>query len=103
MMEAMKKTITINNRALVRSYRLYREKLLNGEVDRVVIPVNGKKLYLAVLPEKPTHRPGDIRPLLEQLKRMGPKKRISTVRPEWSMKNFMLMEKLWGKKRRKKN
>lgn len=80
MIEAMKKTITINNRTLMRSYKLYREKLLSGEVDRVIIPVNGKKLYLAVLPEKPAHRPGDIRPLLEQLKKMGPKKRISLIR-----------------------
>lgn len=95
------KTITINNRELLRRYRFYREQLMRGEVDRIVIPVNGKKLYLAVLPEKTAPRPGDIRPLLEQLKRMGPKKRISFVRPEWSMKNFKLMEKLWGKKRKK--
>ena len=104
MLEAMKKTIIINNRELMRRYPLYRAKLLSGEVDRVVIPVNGngKKLSLTILKEKSLHRPGDIRPLLEKLKAMGPKKRISTERIEWSMKNFDLMEKLWGKQRRQK-
>lgn len=82
----------------MRSYRLYREKLLNGEVDRVIIPVNGKKLYLAVLPEKQVPRPGDIRPLLEKLKKMGPKKRIRLVRIDGEIKSLKLMEKLWGKK-----
>lgn len=98
----MKKTITINNRELVRSYRLYREKLLNGEVDRVIIPVNGRKLYLAVLHEKPAHQPGDIRPLLEIIKRDNPYKDLKFKRPEWSMKNFKLMEKLWGRKKKSK-
>lgn len=100
MINTMKKTITINNRELVRSYRLYREKLLNGEVDRIIIPVNGKKLYLAVLSEKQTPQPGDIRPLLEYIKRENPYKDLKFVRPEWSMKNFKLMEKLWGKKKK---
>lgn len=84
----------------MRSYRLYREKLLNGELDRIIIPVNGKKLYLAVLPEKQVPRPGDIRPLLEKLKKMGPKKRISLVRIDGEIRSLKLMEKLWGKKKR---
>lgn len=101
MINAMKKTITINNRELVRSYRLYREKLLNGEIDRVIIPVNGSRLSLTLLKEKAS-RPGNIKPLLEKLKAMGPRKRVSTVRMEWDMKNFKLMEKLWGSKRKHK-
>ncbi|MBI2638558.1 hypothetical protein HYW83_03140 [Candidatus Peregrinibacteria bacterium] len=93
----MKKTITINNRELVRSYRLYREKLLNGEVDRVIIPVNGKKLYLAILPEKPTHRPGDIRPLLEKIKLENPYKDLKFIRLSGELTSL----KLWKKSDRK--
>lgn len=96
------KVITINNRELLRRYRFYREQLVNGEVDRIVIPVNGKKLYLAVLPEKHVPRPGDIRPLLEYIKRENPYKDLKFTRPQWSMKNFKLMEKLWGKNKKKK-
>lgn len=94
------KTITVNNRQLLRNYRFYREQLVSGEVDRVIIPVNGKKLYMAILRDK-YHRPGDIRPLLEYIKRENPYKDLKFVRPEWSMKNFKLMEKLWGKRKKK--
>ena len=93
----MRKTITINNRDLLRSYRHYREKLLSGEVDRIVIPVNGKKIYLAVLHEK-THRPGDIRPLLEYIKRENPYKNYKFERLNWDMKYQKLMKKLASKK-----
>lgn len=95
----MKKTITINNRTLMRSYRMYREKLLNGEVDRVIIPVNGKKLYLAVLPEKQVPRPGDIRPLLEYIKRENPYKDLKFIRPSGELTSLKLWKKL-SKKRR---
>lgn len=82
---------------LLRQYKMLRDKLIDGEVDRVIIPVNGKTLYMAVLPVKEKTRPGDIRPLLEKMKRIGPRKWIKRVRLDWSMKNFDLMEKLWGK------
>lgn len=91
-MDLMKKTITINNRELVRAYRLYREKLISGEVDRVIIPANGKKLYLAVLPEKTKHRPGDIRPLLEALKHEKPQRWVKPVSLEWDMKSLKFMK-----------
>lgn len=93
---AKKKILTVNTRILLRQYKTLRDKLLYGEVDRIVIPVNGQKLYMAVLPEK-KHKPGDIRPLLEKLEKMGPNKRVRRIRLEWNMKNFKLMEKLWGK------
>jgi hypothetical protein len=97
MMEVVKKTITINNRELMRHYKLYREKLLHGEVDCVVIPMNGKKLSLTLLKEK-AHRPGDIRPLLEKLKAMGPKRRISLIRMDGEVRSLDLMKRL-SKKR----
>lgn len=90
-------TITINNRELLRKYKLYREQLLNGDIDRIIIPVNGKKIYMAVLKDK-KHRQGDIRPLLEKLKKLKPRKWIRPARLEWSMKSIQLMEKLWRKK-----
>jgi hypothetical protein len=94
---AKKKILTVNTRMLLRQYKMLRDKLIDGEVDRVIIPVNGKTLYMAVLPVKEKTRPGDIRPLLEKMKRIGPRKWIKRVRLDWSMKNFDLMEKLWGK------
>ncbi|MBI5413473.1 hypothetical protein HZA42_03960 [Candidatus Peregrinibacteria bacterium] len=94
---AKKKTLTVNNRTLLRQYKLLRDKLIYGEVDRIIIPVNGKKLYMAVLPAK-KHVPGDIRPLLEKIKKDNPYKDLKFIRPEWSMKNLKLMERLWDKK-----
>lgn len=94
---AKKKTITVNTRALLRQYCMLRDKLLFGEVDRVIIPVNGKKLFMAVLPDK-KHRQGDIRPLLEKLKK-HPYKNLKFVRAELGDKSFNLMKKLWGKKK----
>ena len=93
---AKKKTVTINTRILLRQYRIFRDKLIYGEVDRVIIPVNGKKLFMAVLPDK-KHRTGDIRPLLEKLKKTGPIARIRRINWEWDSKNFDLMKKLWKK------
>lgn len=95
---AKKKILIVNNRTLLRQYKLLRDKLIHGEVDRIIIPVNGKKLYMAVLPVK-QHQPGDIRPLLEKLKKTKPRNWIKPARLEWNMKNFKLMEKLWGDKK----
>lgn len=95
-MEVMKKTITINNRELLRNYRHYREQLLNGDITRVIIPVNGKSIYFAAMPSKT--RPGDIRPLLERIKNENPYKDLKFIRPRSSTKNLTLMKKLWGKK-----
>lgn len=67
------KTITINNRDLLRKYRFYRDQLMSGTVDKIIIPVNGKCLFMGVEKTKnSTGRwPGDIRPLLEKIKKKG--------------------------------
>lgn len=81
---AKKKILTVNNRTLLREYAKLRDKLVYGEIDRIIIPVNGKKLYMEVLPEKKPV-PGDIRPLLEKLKKMGPKRRIEPIDIDWTL------------------
>lgn len=84
---AKKKILTVNNRTLLREYAKLRDKLVYGEIDRIIIPVNGKKLYMAVLPEKKPV-PGDTRALLERLEKLGPKKRVEPVLLEWRMKSL---------------
>ena len=101
-MEAMLKKLTITNRELMREWPRLREKLHYGEVDQLVVHENGDR-YL-VTRQKPEHRPGDIRPLLEKLKRDGPLISGKFIRPNWtwSNKSFKLMEKLQPKKRLKR-
>ena len=72
------KTITISNRDLVRRYRFYRDQLLSGEVEKIIIPVNGKSIFVGVEKTKKT-QPGDIRPLLEKLSTMKKPYRIKRI------------------------
>lgn len=95
-METMLKKLIITNRELVREWPRLREKLRYGEVDQLVIRENGDR-YL-VTRQKPTHRPGDIRPLLERLKLEGPRIRVSWVRHSGELKSFTLLKKLSKKK-----
>lgn len=80
-----KKTITVNNRELMRNYPRLRSKLIYGELDEVIIPMNGEKIRMTLIPKK-RPVPGDIRPLLEKLKKMGPKKRFKPIHVDWKWK-----------------
>ena len=95
-MEAMLKKLIITNRELVREWPRLREKLRYGEVDQLVVHENGDR-YL-VSRQKPEHRPGDIRPLLEKLRLEGEKQRVSWIRPRGDLKSLQLIKKLWRKK-----
>ena len=85
-MEMMIKKLTITNRELVREWPRLREKLRYGEVDQLVIHENGDQ-YL-VTRQKPEHRPGDIRPLLEKLKKNNPYKKLKFIRPDGTLRLF---------------
>lgn len=85
-MGMMLKKLQITNRELMRNWPRLREKLKYGEADQLVVQENGYRYLITY--QKPKHRPGDIRPLLEKLKKMGPKKRFKHVRLEWRFKSL---------------